>query len=57
MDLPIIDLSSLPDLQTLTGVFGSLLDTARGQGSDDRIIALMTWLYDVAPPQEQQSMF
>jgi len=57
MDLPIIDLSSLPDLQTLTGVFGSLLDAARGQGSDDRIIALMTWLYDVAPPQEQTTRF
>ena len=57
MDLPIIDLSSLPDLQTLTGVFGSLLDAARGQGSDDRIIALMTWLYDVSPPKEQQTLF
>lgn len=49
MDLPNIDLSSLPDLQTLTGVFGSLLDTAKGQ-SDDRIIVLMTYLYNVFPP-------
>ena len=50
MNLPMIDLASLPDLQTLTGVFGSLFDAAKGQGSDDRIIVLMTFLYDAVPP-------
>lgn len=56
MDLPSIDLSTLPDLQTLTGVFGSLLDTARGQGSDDTLIILMTWLYDLFPPTQPNGM-
>ena len=56
MDLPSIDLSTLPDLQTLTGVFGSLLDTARGQGSDDPLIILMTWLYDLFPPTQPNGM-
>lgn len=49
MDLPIIELASLPDLDTLTGVFGSLLDTAKAQKSDDTLIVMMTFLYDVFP--------
>ena len=49
MNLPKIDLSSLPDLQTLTGVFGSLTDLARGQSSDDSIVILMTFLYELNP--------
>lgn len=48
MDLPSIDLSSLPDLDTLTGLFGSLYDAGKAQ-SDDTIIVLMTFLYDLAP--------
>ena len=51
MNLPIIELASLPDLDTLTGVFGSLLDGAKGQGSDDRVIVLMTFLYDSLIPE------
>jgi hypothetical protein len=47
MNLPKIDLSALPDLDQLTGVFGSLVDTARVQSSDDTIIILMTFLYEV----------
>lgn len=51
MNLPMIDLASLPDLNTLTGVFGSLLDAAKGQGSDDRVVVLMTFLYDALTPE------
>ncbi len=47
MNLPKLDLSALPDLDTLTGQFGTLLDNLRVQGSDDSIIILMTFLRDV----------
>jgi hypothetical protein len=48
MNLPKLDLSSLPDLDTLTGVFGSLVDFARVQSSDDSIVVLMTFLYELS---------
>ena len=54
MNLPIIELASLPDLGTLTGVFGSLVDSAKVQSSDDTIIAIMTFLYDVFPPSDDK---
>ena len=38
MNLPKIDLSSLPDLDTVTGMFGSLLDTGATVYSDDAIV-------------------
>jgi hypothetical protein len=47
MNLPKIDLSSLPDLDTLTGMFGSLLHTGRIYESDDSIVMLMTYVYEV----------
>jgi len=47
MNLPNIDLSSLPDLTQLTGVFGSLLSPSRVTESDDSIIVLMTFLYEI----------
>lgn len=47
MDLPKIDISALPDLETLTGFFGSLTDAAKMQASDDSIVILMTFLYDM----------
>lgn len=50
MNLPKIDLSSFPDLHSLTGIFGSLTDAVRGQSMDDSIIALMTFVYDTWPP-------
>jgi hypothetical protein len=50
MNLPNIDLSSLPGLDTATGMFGSLLDTSGDVWSDDTIIVLMTFLYDLIPP-------
>lgn len=50
MELPRIDLSDLPGLESATGPFGTLSDLATAQ-SDDRIIILMVWLYEVMPPQ------
>ena len=50
MNLPKIDLSSLPDLDTLTGVFGSLLHTSRIASSDDTIVVLMSFVYEVTNP-------
>jgi len=47
MNLPKIDLSSLPDLDKLTGVFGSLADYARAIASDDTLIVLMTYLHEI----------
>ncbi len=49
MNLPKIDISALPDLDTVTGLFGSLLDVARVQSSDDTIVILMTFLYELNP--------
>ena len=51
MILPMIDISSLPDLDTLTGIFGSLKTFDLGlAGSNDLIIVLMVYLYEIAPP-------
>ena len=46
MKLPKIDLASLPDLTTLTGMFG----TTRNPGHDDTIVVLMTIVYETQPP-------
>ena len=45
MNLPKIDLASLPDLDTLTGMFGSM----RHQGGD-QIVVLATVVYESSPP-------
>lgn len=50
MNLPKIDLSSLPDLDTLTGVFGSMLNPMQAGASDDTIVILMTWIYEIIDP-------
>jgi hypothetical protein len=50
MKLPSIDLSSLPDLDTVTGLFGSLLDTSGQVYSDDSIVVMMVFLYEIVPP-------
>lgn len=47
MKLPKIELDKLPDLETLTGVFGT---TPTGPGHDDTIIMLATLVFDSAPP-------
>jgi len=40
---------ALPDLSTLTGVFGSLGE-GRSPGHDDSIVLLATFLYEAHPP-------
>jgi hypothetical protein len=50
MNLPKIDLSSLPDLDSVTGMFGSLVHAPKITDSDDSIVILMTWLYEVLTP-------
>ncbi len=48
MKLPKIDLASLPDLNTLTGMFGSM--RTPNPGSDDTIVVLATIVYETQPP-------
>lgn len=50
MNLPKIDVSALPDLETLTGVFGSLANPAQALQSDDTIIMIMSFIYDILTP-------
>ncbi len=50
MNLPKIDISSLPDLDTLTGVFGSLAHPVQALQSDDTLIVLMVFVYDTIKP-------
>ena len=47
LSLPSIDLSALPDLSHLTGLFGSIGHVV---GSDDSIVILATFTYEVVPP-------
>ena len=49
MLVPTIDVASLPSLDTLTGMFGSLVASG-SPGSDDTLIILMTYLYEILPP-------
>lgn len=46
MNLPKIDLSALPDLDTLTGVFGSLARPAQALASDDSVVVVMVFVYE-----------
>ena len=46
MNLPKIDLSLLPDLDTLTGIFGSI--TGDGPGHDNSIVILATFIYETS---------
>ena len=51
MTLPTIDISALPDLDVLTGMYGSLKHADPGLcGSDDLIIVLMVYVYETNPP-------
>jgi hypothetical protein len=45
MKLPIIDIASLPDLETLSVIFGSLRDRPV---HDDSIIILATFVYETS---------
>ncbi|MGI8943581.1 MAG: hypothetical protein ACR2FJ_04985 [Qipengyuania sp.] len=49
MNLPKIDLDALPDLDTVTGVFGSLSDLATAT-VDDRVVVIMVYVYETVPP-------
>ena len=49
MNLPKIDISAMPDLDTLTGLFGSMLNPAQAVYSDDTLIVLMTFIYEIFP--------
>lgn len=49
MNLPQIDVSALPDLHTVTGVFGSLANPEQALLSNDSIVILMVFLYDCLP--------
>ena len=50
MRLPKLDLSALPDLDVLTGLFGSFEKASRMPGHDDSIVLLATLLYEASPP-------
>ncbi|MDE2434937.1 MAG: hypothetical protein KGM49_01635 [Sphingomonadales bacterium] len=50
MDLPKIDISVLPDLDVLTGIFGSLAKPAQALMTDDSVIAMMVFVYDTTHP-------
>ena len=52
MKLPKIDVSSLPDLDVLTGMFGSFKQFDLGlAGSNDLLIVLMVYVYETTPSQ------
>ncbi|WP_296679115.1 hypothetical protein [Novosphingobium sp.] len=46
MNLPKIDLSALPDLDVLTGVFGSLARPAQALSQDDSVVVVMVFVYE-----------
>lgn len=48
MNLPKIDLASLPGLDSAAGLFGSVVEA--GPTYDDRIIIIMVYVYDTIPP-------
>lgn len=51
MILPLIDVASLPSLDTVTGLFGSLVPKAGEFDSPgDEIVILMVFLYDLLYP-------
>ncbi len=50
MNLPKIDLSALPDLDVLTGVFGSMAHPVQALMQDDSVVVLMVFVYEVTHP-------
>jgi hypothetical protein len=46
MNLPQIDVSALPNLDVMTGVFGSLANKATLASGDSTVI-IITFLYDI----------
>lgn len=49
VNLPKIDLDTLPGLDIVQGLFGSLSDLATAS-VDDRIVVLMVYIYEMHPP-------
>lgn len=49
MNLPTIDLANLPGLDIATGLFGSLAEEG-GPTVDDRVVVIMTYVYEILPP-------
>jgi hypothetical protein len=47
MNLPKIDISTLPDLDTLTGMFGSLAHQGTHFSVDDAPIDMMVIVYEI----------
>jgi len=47
MNLPTIDISALPDLDQLTGLFGSVANPLQAMETDDTIFFLMVFLAEV----------
>lgn len=50
MNLPKLDISTLPDLDNLTGVFGSISNTIPAMVTDDTVVVIMVYVYDVLIP-------
>ena len=48
MSLPKIDVSALPDLPEMTGVFGSHQHQSPQAQSNDILIILMCYIYEIA---------
>jgi hypothetical protein len=48
MNLPSIDLTAIPGLETAQGLFGSAMQA--GATYDDSIVAIMVYIYDTSPP-------
>jgi hypothetical protein len=49
MVLPKFNISSLADLDTVTGLIATVVDVVRVQSSDDTIVILITFLYELNP--------
>lgn len=50
MELPSLNLAELPGLDSASGMFGSLSEVAT-MATDDRIVILMVYLYELLPPE------
>lgn len=48
MNVPKIDLSAIPGLDVASGIYGSVSQAAGTY--DDRVVAIMVYIYDTVPP-------
>ncbi|MCK0128828.1 hypothetical protein [Erythrobacter sp. F6033] len=49
MNLPTIDLATIPGLETAQGLYGSV--SSAGAAYEDTIVAIMVYVYDNVPPE------